>query len=343
MALFVCAVGCGSIVFLKPPKFWYAKEASFFQKIFLSPFSAIYSFVSSWNYKRSYKCKLDSVKVIAIGAITVGGSGKSIVTAAIADIFKDMNKKAAVLSRGYGRSSDETIAVDANVHTYQDIGDEPLMLSKKGMDVYVSKDRSKSTQMAMAKEQYDAFILDDGLCQRYLQPNVRFLVIDVSQGFGNGEMLPLGPNRLDFEAIKDDIDAVILISGCTTGVTEKNAGIYLSRWQGHLCECVTHQDFSNIDCNKQYIAFCGLGYPRKFFDSLRKKLSVEKEVEFPDHYPYSEKDIVDLLDEAHTLNAKIITTEKDLARIPKKFHHLVTTVPVKIIWGNKEEIEAYLR
>ncbi|MDR3179509.1 MAG: tetraacyldisaccharide 4'-kinase [Holosporaceae bacterium] len=326
---------------LRSPKFWYAEKVNWFLKILLFLPSRAYSWGSSLNYRRSYKNKSVPQKVIAIGAITAGGSGKSIVVKALADLLGILGKKCAVLSVGYGRSSSRVLAVDLDMHTCADVGDEPLMLSQKGLDVFVAKNRSQSAALANSKGIYDVFLLDDGICQKYLRPDVRFLVIDADQGFGNGEMLPLGPNRLSMKTIKNDIDAAILLTYQSeydfSKIREKIPDS-IPILMGRLL-----QNFSQINCGERFLAFCGIGYPKKFFDSIAGKLTVVKQVVFPDHYPFSDAEIVDLLDDARFLDAKLLTTEKDLARIPKRYHHLITTVPVRISWYDNEKIASYLR
>ena len=322
----------------KTPKFWY-KDANVILRCILYPISKIYAFFAWLNYKRGYKYKSKKSKVIAIGGITAGGSGKTIVAASLCEILKNINKKPAIISRGFGRSSKETFIVDDRIHTFKDVGDEPLLLSKYA-DVFVGKDRANSAKLA-EKEGYDFFILDDGVTQKYLYPDVKFVVIDNSQGFGNGEMLPLGPNRLNFNIIKKDIDAAIIITSDVFENTKKNESKIpnsIPRVLGYL-----EHDFSNIKLHERVFAFCGIGYPKKFFDSLYQKLDVVKTLSFPDHHPFSNDDIIDLISEAKTHNAKLVTTEKDLMRIPKRFHEFVSTVPVKIIWKDTAKLVSFLK
>ena len=192
--------------FFKSPEFWY-KEPTFVQKLLLKPISEIYRFVSNYRYQMPYEILLSEKKIIAVGGVTTGGSGKTVVVSSICKILKERGKNVAVLSRGYGRESSCALRVDNSIHTYKDVGDEPLLLSKQ-FDVFVGKNRAEIADMA---NKYEYLVLDDGLSQRYLAPTKKIVVIDDEQLFGNGEMLPLGPNRLDFEKIKSDIDAVFVL------------------------------------------------------------------------------------------------------------------------------------
>jgi tetraacyldisaccharide 4'-kinase len=277
---------------------------------------------------------------VAIGGVTVGGSGKSIVVASLAEILLALKKKTAVLSVGYGRSSWRALRVDPVVHTCVDVGDEPLMLSKKGIDVFVSKNRWKSARLALREQKYDVFLLDDGVVQKYLAPNINLVVVDASQGIGNGEALPLGPLRIDFDTLKHSLNAIILlIHGEKQDYSEiksclpSNVPLIIGKLQ---------QDLSRLDLETKYLAFCGIGYPRKFFDTLNRSLFVVREIDFPDHYPFSEKDMTQLLSEAESCGARLVTTEKDFARIPERFRELVSVVPIKIMWNDMEKIATYL-
>jgi tetraacyldisaccharide 4'-kinase len=228
--------------------------------------------------------------------------------------------------------------VDNAIHTFTDVGDEPLLLSHYA-DVFVGKDRNKSALMAESFG-YDLLILDDGVTQRYLQPDIKLIVIDSTQGFGNGAMLPLGPNRLCFGMIKHDIDAVIVVKNhAHENIDEIKSKIPESI---PIILCHMEQDFSRIRTNERVLAFCGTGYPKKFFNSLKEKIHVVKTVDFPDHYPYSDDDIVDLLDDATIHGAKLVTTQKDMIRISKRFHDFISAVPAKIVWPDSCQIRSYI-
>ena len=199
-------------MYLENPKFWNESSPNFLIKLLLSPLSRVYSKISKMNYKRPYEYVSENAKVVAVGAVTMGGSGKTVVTSAICDILNMAKKKNAVLSRGYGRKNDEILLVNPDIHTFEEVGDEPLLLARKS-PVIVGKNRGEAMHFANHhfNENFDFFILDDGIMQKSLQPNIRLVVIDSRQKFGNGEVFPLGPNRIYFEDIKDDIDAVIYL------------------------------------------------------------------------------------------------------------------------------------
>jgi len=305
------------MIFLKNPEFWY-HDPSFLQKLCLKPISEIYRFIANYRYDLPYDVSLSGREIIAVGGITTGGSGKTVVVSSICKLLKEHEKKVAVLSRGYGRKSSKAIKVENNVHTYEDVGDEPLLLSNY-FDVFVGKNRAETADMA---GEYEYLVLDDGLTQKYLEPTKKLVVVNDDQLFGNGEMLPLGPNRLDFNKIKSDVDAILMLKSkeAKNSPDFEDIPVYYGRIE---------QNLDNI--SGRLIVFCGLGYPQKFF-RIFSNFEVAKTITFPDHYPYKDREIDDMISEAFRLGAQLVTTKKDLMRIPKKYWPQIKTVEVNVVW-----------
>ena len=315
------------MMFFNTPKFWY-KVPSFWLRISLKPISVVYSFFAEKNYRRPYKYE-SKVEVIAVGALTVGGSGKTVVVKSLCELLQKVGKKVAVLSRGYGRSSEECIKVDVNKFSFQEVGDEPLLLAQD-FPVFVCKDRSVSAQLA-EKEGFDCLILDDGIVQKYVKPTKRIIVIDNQQKIGNGELFPLGPNRLRANLALEKATAVLILGS----KIDKDIS-----WLGIENDCPVifgqiQSDFSSI--KKSIIAFCGIGYPEKFFNSLSNFELIDK-VSFPDHAPFTNEDIELLIQKAKNANAQLVTTEKDFMRIPKKYREYISYIPIKIVWENANQL-----
>lgn len=312
--------------FLKTPQFWY-KQPNIGQKLILKPLSWLYGYIAHYRYNSEYQHELNNnQKVIAIGGITSGGSGKTLVVSSLCHTLTKMGFKPAILSRGYGRTQSNSIKKVSPQDSYKNVGDEPLLLSQQ-WDVFVGKNRFKTAELA---SEFDFLILDDGITQRSLKPNKKIIVISASQCFGNGELLPLGPNRLNLENIKHDIDAIFLIhennkSTEHTFTFPSNIPVY----HGYI-----KHNFGEL--TGRLMLFCGLGYPKKFFQSF-SNFQVCKTVSFPDHYPYKDIDIQNLIQESTRLNAQLVTTEKDLMRIPEKYRVKIKTISIEISWNNPIE------
>lgn len=310
------------MIFLKPPKFWYTR-VSFTLRCILLPISRVYHFFARRNYRKNYLYHSSIPDVIAIGGITIGGSGKTVVVQSLCGILQ---KKIAIVSRGYGRSSNSCVKVNPDIHSAQDVGDEPLTLSKHAT-VFVCADRSIAAKQAEL-EGFDCIILDDGIMQRYLATTKRIIVIDSTQRLGNGEILPLGPNRISPDIAMGNANAICIITNDDNRNIEwlpnpQNLPVIFAKVQ---------YDFSQITADR-IIAFCGIGHPQKFFTSL-SQFNVIEEITFPDHYPFSHKHINELIKLSQIHSAQLVTTEKDYMRIPKKYRQFFSFVPIKLKWDN---------
>lgn len=303
----------------KTPTFWY-HEPTVLQKTLLLPASKIYSYIAHIRYNNPYKDHCERAKVIAVGGLTVGGSGKTMVCQFIAQMLLQHNFRPAILSRGFGRTSSQVLQVDLSKHSYKDVGDEPLLLANT-CPTFVGQDRSASAHLA--EEKSDILILDDGLMQKDLQPDIKVLVIDANQCIGNGYMLPLGPNRLTFSKIKTSIDSIIVIGKPDSKRQEKLDNIF----EGF------HNIFrGSIKIDKisgPVIAFCGIGYPEKFFNSL-SQCSIVKKIVYPDHYIYQNKDIRELIHFKYKFGAKLVTTMKDFVKIDNVYRKEFTPLRAQL-------------
>ncbi len=102
-----------------------------------------------------------------------------------------------------------------------------------------------------------------------------------------------------------------------------------------------HYSLKNFDAfkNKKLISFAGIGNPSNFFDLLKdNRLNVVKEIEFPDHYNYSEKDLEKLVELEKKYNAKLITTEKDYLRIKSLHRRRIDFIPIKVEIDKQDEL-----
>ncbi|MDR1335191.1 MAG: tetraacyldisaccharide 4'-kinase, partial [Holosporaceae bacterium] len=167
-------------MFFKTPEFWFSPPSALLRYL-LKPLSTVYATISHMNYEKQYKYKSRWAKTIAVGAITAGGSGKTVVVSAFCSILKAHKKKVAVLSRGYGRKTGHDIGniikVDPAIHSFEEVGDEPMLLARVA-DVFVNEDRAMGAQLAEASGSYDFFLLDDGIAQKNIKPDLKFVIID---------------------------------------------------------------------------------------------------------------------------------------------------------------------
>lgn len=227
------------------------------------------------------------VPVIVIGNITVGGSGKTPLTLALAQQLIAHGWHPLIISRGY-RGTGQQQAVCAS-HTAQQVGDEPLLMARRNLcPVWVGADRVATANAALhAHPQCDVVLCDDGLQHYRLQRDVEIAVIDGARGFGNGWLLPAGPLREPPGRLKT-VDAQV-INGADTQL-----GQYAMRLGGaafynlhHPEQTATADDFQRLRNH----AVAGIGHPQRFFEHLQQLGIAFTPHAFPDHHPYTAGDL----------------------------------------------------
>ena len=285
----------------------------------LLPFAFVYYLLS----RIVYLCKkLHSYKsnrpVVCFGGLLAGGVGKTPIVRAVAKYFD-----APVVMRGYKK----TAKTDG-------IGDEAKMLAESGLAVHVGN--RKSNVILLNRQSDEApIIMDDGLQNPSVHKDVSVLVFDEYIGFGNGFLLPAGPLR-EPKCHARRADAIIVIRNKKP---KKNFTLP-TNVPLFYAENKTVSPYSN---GERLFAFAGIGYPKKFFDSLP---GVVGKKSFADHYQYTDRDVKKLFAIAEKYNAKLVTTHKDWVRLPDyardkiKFARLETTLDGKFFEWLKERLNA---
>ena len=186
-------------------------EASNFPHALLRLLSVIYGFLVRFRlvlYQKEWlRSRHPGVPVISVGNLTVGGTGKTPLVSFLTQSAKDAGFKPAIISRGYRNRSQSKIqrvrfcensVVDAAV-----FGDEPTMLAKDNPEipVYVSPSRVDAAKMAKEWDDPGLLILDDAYQHLAIARDLNLLLVDAERGFGNKQLLPLGPLREDLESV----------------------------------------------------------------------------------------------------------------------------------------------
>lgn len=292
---------------MKTPK-WFLKKLPI--AYLLLPVAVFYYIVSKVVYVfRLFYQKTSKRPVICIGNILAGGVGKTPIVAEIAKFLKS-----PVIMRGYKKDKNS-----------DDIGDEAKMLQKAGINVYVGS-RDKNIKLLNIQKSKTPIVMDDGFQNSTIKKDLSVLVFDENIGFGNGLLLPAGPLREPRSAVKRS-DAVIIIKSNT------DKKLNLGGYHGPVFYATNK---TIIPTKKKFIAFAGIGYPQKFFNSLGTK-PIET-IGFPDHYQYKKSDLQKLYYLAKKSNAELITTEKDWVRLSSddqkkiKFAKLETTIE-PVFWN----------
>ena len=162
----------------------------------LRPFGTIVTAISRYRHRHTIPHQA-SVPVICVGNVTIGGAGKTPIVIALAKLLQKQGFTPHILSRGFGGKLKEPLRV-LEQHSAVLVGDEPLLLAKVA-PTWVYSDRIKTATLA-TQAGADILLMDDGFQNPFLYKDINLLVIDASQGFGNGYVMPAGPLR---EPVKD--------------------------------------------------------------------------------------------------------------------------------------------
>jgi tetraacyldisaccharide 4'-kinase len=291
--------------------------------------------------------------VVAVGNLTVGGTGKTPVVEKFARALRDRGRKVAILSRGYKSkappfwkkawygithteeppprvvSDGQDVLLDS-----EEAGDEPYMLARNlpGVVVLVDKNRVKAGAYAIKKYGCDTLVLDDGFQYLPLKGRLNLLLIDKTNPFGNGHLLPRGILREPVGHLRR-ANYIFLTKSNGRRDPELEALISRHKPDADVIECVHRPQYlQRLDAKpgaaggreplewlkgRRVFAFSGIATPESFEKFLRDlgALLVGRE-RFLDHYRYTPEDLDDLYHAAERERAEcLVTTEKDAVRI----------------------------
>jgi tetraacyldisaccharide 4'-kinase len=265
--------------------------------------------------------------VISIGNLSTGGSGKTPLTIALAQLLAARGFHVDVLSRGYGRQSRDPMRVKPD-GTAEEFGDEPLLITREaGVPVYVSAERYEAGQLAEMDGNRDQHrqqlhILDDGFQHRQLHRDINILLVNREDW--HDHLLPAGNLRESRSAIKRA--SILAIPAGETGFEGE---IRSCNWTGTVWRLCRRVEAPRVE--GRVAAFCGIARPEQFFADLKSAgLSLASQTTFADHHRYSARDIESLVASARGAGAiALITTEKDAVRLSALESMFPPTLPLE--------------
>ena len=282
---------------LKKPKFWDDKKISFLSIILfhLTIFITINNFVLNSISKK----KIKNIKTICVGNIYVGGTGKTPLTIKLYHILRDLNYKVSTVKKFYKNQIDEQI-----------------ILSNK-TKLVVSNTRIESLKKAIQNKD-DFLIFDDGLQDKKVDYDLKFVCFNSKKWIGNGFLIPSGPLREKVSSLKKY--DVVFLNGNSSNIEDIKKEIYQINPNIEIFETLYKPiNLEKIDLSKKYIVFSGIGNSYNFKETLiENNINFIKEIIFPDHYHYKKNDINKIKLDAKKVGANIITTEKDYVKLTEE-------------------------
>ena len=303
---------------LKKPQFWDYKKPNIIA-YFLWPISITLQLLNSFKKIFISKKKFKNIKTICIGNIYIGGTGKTSLSLKVYEILSQKKFKTCFIKKDY-----------------IDQLDEQKILEKKGK-LFKSKKRLFALKNAIS-ENYEVAIFDDGFQDETINYDLKFVCFNNLNWIGNGLTIPSGPLRENFRNIKNCNHIFINgdlenIDNIKKKILETNPKVNI-----HIGKYVP-ENLEKFNINEKYLVFSGIGNHKTFLSMLKKNnFNIVKDIEFPDHYKYSKKDIDKIISISKNYNCKILTTEKDFFRSKNYMSNKIEFISSRLEVLNEEKL-----
>ncbi|MGX1024885.1 tetraacyldisaccharide 4'-kinase [Flavobacterium sp. CS20] len=295
-------------------------------KFLLFPFSIIYHAVTALrNYlydKGLFKSYTFDVKLISVGNLSVGGTGKSPMIEYLIKKYKD-DYKIGVLSRGYNRQSKGFLEVDLHMKAI-DVGDEPLQFKNKfkSVPIFVDADRKHGLEnIQKLYPEIEIIFLDDAFQHRRVKPDINILLTTFDKPFYKDFLLPVG--RLRESKTSVERADYIVVTKCPPDISstvksnikqkmnlKSNQTLVFSEieYSQTLKSQNRSMEFETLD---DFYLITGIANPKPLLDYLQSKHKSFEHLRFADHHNFSKAEIEDI----QSYTKPIVTTEKDFIRL----------------------------
>jgi len=276
-----------------------------------------------------------AVPVVCVGNLVAGGAGKTPVALALSAWLQQRKIAVHVVSRGYGGRLRGPVQVDPARHDAVAVGDEALLHAARSPS-WIARDRVAGVAAAVAAGA-QLVLLDDGFQNPTVAKTLSVIVIDAAYGLGNSRVIPAGPLR---EAFGDGLaraDAVMLLAGSeAAGGAEP---VPLPGDRPVIPAMVAPVVRERLVGSRLY-AFSGIGRPQKFYATLRTlAVDLVGTRDFPDHHLFRAADIDALRRAAERAGARLVTTAKDIVRLPAALRTGIEVLEVEVRWSDPEALE----
>ena len=263
----------------------------------LSPLASLYGLLSR---RRRPSPAASRAPTVVVGNLTVGATGKTPLTMALAEGLAAAGWRPGIVSRGYpgrARRYPHRVRGDEAVAT---VGDEALLLCRAAPTVV---DPRRARAAAVLAAECDVLISDDGLQHRALPRDLEIVVVDGARGFGNGRLLPAGPLRERSTRLAQVDWVVVHVGMWRDAEAFERAGAEAARWRADAVPMALRADswvalpdgrrhaLSGWRPDRPVHAVAGIGHPARFFDALRGLGLEVIEHPFPDHARLRSRDL----------------------------------------------------
>ena len=327
---------------------------------FLKPFAIFVSFILEilvsiriflYN-KKVFKVKDHGVKVISVGNLNLGGTGKTPIVDFLVKTISNFSFNPAILTRGFGGNYKDKIKrirfSENNDIDPKIFGDEPSLLAENNPNtpIYISPFRNLSAREAIQRDKVDLLLLDDAFQHISIKRDLNLLLVDAKKGFGNQKIFPLGELREPLSAIERADAILITKSGMGKAKSlkkklELNSNITcpiflfdyvpvsLSRLDGKEIKP------PNVLKNLSVFLTCGIANPDSFLDIIQNlgPTSISK-LFFNDHHSYLENSIKRMKKTAEKINFDYwIITEKDGVKLKdhSEFNNKLWVLKMRVV------------
>ncbi len=329
--------------------------------IAFSPFSLLYGIAVSLKNlfydKKIIKPARISGKIISVGNISIGGTGKTPLVTALATMVKEAGYRTAVISRGYGGKTRGTICVSDGkniLSSPEESGDEPLLHARNlpEIPVIVDPDRIRAARYAEKHFHSEVIVLDDAFQHRKINRDIDIITINAADPWGNSMLLPGGPLREPLKNLKRG--DLFIITHADNNINIEKIKSVIKKYSRNRVFLTCHRPQSFFTLPHKHIplsrlkdqpvlAFSGIAYPDLFRKTLFDlKCDIKQFLSFPDHHYYTAADKKTIWRNALQNKVKaVITTEKDVMRIDTWNKKNIPLYYLKIKLNFMSELETF--
>jgi len=308
---------------INKPTFWDKKKPNLLTYI-LSPLTFVVKINNIIN-KLITKKKFDQIKTICVGNIYLGGTGKTPTALKLYQLLKAENYNIVIGKKYYPNQKDE------------------ITLLKNKSDFISSKNREEIIRLATEKN-HELIIFDDGLQDKKIDYDIKFVCFDSKIWIGNGYLIPAGPLRENINSLKK-YDGVFL------KITNENSNLIntiseIKKINSKIEIFNARVEIKNIDkfnLSNEYLIFSGIGNSKSFKEILiNNKFNIIEEKIFSDHYEYKDQDIQKILKISKKRNLKTLTTEKDYVKIPVNLRDEIDFIEIDLKIDEDEKLIKFI-